>query len=194
MVAKKSTRKPAVNVQLQRSDWVKAGLEILASHGHDAVTIALLTERLGVTKGSFYWHFESREELLGLLLQDWREHATLRVIEKVEFKSKDPKDRVRQLAHLSISSSIAEFGGALELAVRSWARTDDLVREIVAKVDRQRIEYLEKQFKAANSSGDAELMAAMHYSLSTGLRLIFAYSEKKKLELRDQALEKIFFK
>lgn len=54
------------------------------------------------------------------------------------------------LTETSTGRVIAEFDGALELAVRSWTRTDDHVREIVSKVDRERIDYHEKQFRAAN--------------------------------------------
>lgn len=184
----------SIRAHLTRRDWVKVGLEILADQGPDAVTVTLLTERLRVTKGSFYWHFESREDLLYAMLEDWKLHATARVIEKIESRSSDPRDRVRQLAHLSISSTIQEFGGGLELAVRYWARTDAKVRAAVSEVDSDRIAYLEEQFRSSNPGGDAELLAALHYSLSTALRLIFAYSEEKKRELRERSLEKIFFK
>lgn len=191
-IAKKrrSTRK----VLLQRHDWVKAGLEQLATVGPDAVTITWLTDHLGVTKGSFYWHFESRDDLMSAMLEEWELHATERVIEKIETTVMTPKERVRSLAMLASGSSVDEFGGAIELAMRSWARTDKGVRAVVSSVDAKRIDYLERLFAKANPKGDEELMAALHYSLSVGLRLIYSYSETKKRELRETALTRFFLK
>ncbi|QJW85505.1 helix-turn-helix transcriptional regulator [Ramlibacter terrae] len=64
---KAAAGKPAakkVVVKVQREDWVRAGMRILARSGVDAVLIPPLATELGVTKGSFYWHFGSRDELL----------------------------------------------------------------------------------------------------------------------------------
>lgn len=168
-------------------------MKILAQSGVDMVLIPPLAKALGVTKGSFYWHFTSRDDLLLKLIEEWKQHATLRVIEIVEHVDTSPQEKIRVIAAIGANSPIDEFGGAVELAVRNWARLSPNVRRIVADVDRQRLNYLTRLYKEVGSSVDAELLAGMHYCFSTGLRLVFAYPEKQKLALRQAALEQIFF-
>ncbi len=183
----------AVKVQLQRSDWIKAGLKVLAQSGADAVLVPRLATTLQVTKGSFYWHFSSRDALLEAMIADWREHATLRVIEIVEGKATSAQEKIRMLAFIGTKSPIDEFGGAIELAVRTWARSNRKVRDIITEVDQQRISYLIKLYSEIGTAQDPELLACLHYSFSTGLRLIFAYPEAQKLAMRQAALEQVFF-
>ncbi|GAA0512500.1 MAG: TetR/AcrR family transcriptional regulator [Pigmentiphaga sp.] len=182
-----------VKTDLQRADWVRAGLRVLAQSGVDAVLIPRLATDLGVTKGSFYWHFESRDDLLLALIEEWKQHATLRVIEIVESASTSPQEKIRLIAFIGTNSPIDEFGGAIELAVRNWARTNPDVRSAVADVDQQRLTYLTSLYAEMGAKVDPELLACLHYSFSTGLRLIFAYPEQQKLAMRQAALDTIFF-
>lgn len=168
-------------------------MKILAQSGVDMVLIPPLAKALGVTKGSFYWHFSSRDDLLLKLIEEWRQHATLRVIEIVERAGASPQEKIRLIAFIGTNSPIDEFGGAVELAVRNWARVNPGVRKVVGEVDRQRLNYLTKLYEEIGSKVDAELLACMHYCFSAGLRLIFAYPEKQKLALRQAALDQIFF-
>lgn len=191
--ARRATTPRGGKNDLQRADWVRTGLRVLAQSGVDAVLIPRLANELGVTKGSFYWHFESRDDLLLALIEEWKQHATLRVIEIVESASTSPQEKIRLIAFIGTNSPIDEFGGAIELAVRNWARTNPNVRQAVADVDKQRLTYLTKLYADLGSSVDPELLACLHYSFSTGLRLIFAYPEKQKLAMRQAALENIFF-
>lgn len=194
---KRPARKRAAPVEpkilLQRADWIKAGLKVLATAGPDAVLVAPLASALGVTKGSFYWHFSSREELLDELLEEWKRHATQRVIEIIEGSGSTAREKIRMLAFIGTNSSIDEFGGAIELAVRTWARANAKVRNTVASVDRQRISYLTALYAEIGSKRDPQLLACLHYSFSAGLRLNFAFTEAQKLAMREAALDQFFF-
>jgi AcrR family transcriptional regulator len=53
---------------LTASDWAEAALQLIAEKGLSALTVSTLATRLGVTKGSFYWHFAGRSELLAAAL------------------------------------------------------------------------------------------------------------------------------
>lgn len=59
------------NSRLSRQDWLDTGLDLLAEEGHQNLTIKRLAECLGVTKGSFYWHFESVSDLHAGIVQHW---------------------------------------------------------------------------------------------------------------------------
>ncbi|MBL0421870.1 TetR/AcrR family transcriptional regulator [Ramlibacter sp. AW1] len=189
---KRAAAKKAPKSDLQRVDWIRAGMRILARSGVDAVLIPPLAKALGVTKGSFYWHFASRDELLLALIEEWKQHATRRVIEIVEHAGTSPQEKIRLIAFIGTNSPIDEFGGAIELAVRNWARSNPEVRRKVADVDRERVSYLATLYATVGSTVDPELLACLHYSFSTGLRLIFAYPETQKLALRQAALDQLF--
>jgi AcrR family transcriptional regulator len=67
--AKKNER-----VTLSADDWAREALELIAEAGVQSMAIEPLARRMGITKGSFYWHFSSREELLERALGRWEEH------------------------------------------------------------------------------------------------------------------------
>jgi AcrR family transcriptional regulator len=67
-------KKPdAPRQQLDREAWIKAALDILAEKGLDGIRVEVLAKRLRVTKGSFYWHFKDRRDLLDAVLETWKE-------------------------------------------------------------------------------------------------------------------------
>ena len=62
---------PTRNARLSADDWAQAALDLIAEQGVSAVAVEPLARRLGVTKGSFYWHFPSRDALLQAALERW---------------------------------------------------------------------------------------------------------------------------
>ncbi|MGB8962821.1 MAG: helix-turn-helix domain-containing protein [Pseudonocardiaceae bacterium] len=75
-----------------RDGWIDAALHVLLNEGPDAVAVQPIARRLGATKGSFYWHFSSRDELLGAALARWEVVATDDVIAEIE-ASPGPRPR-----------------------------------------------------------------------------------------------------
>src|ERR1043165_7845340 len=63
-------QKPA---RLDADAWVAAAFDALAQGGVDAVRVEPLAKALGITKGSFYWHFTDRRALLDAMLGSWAE-------------------------------------------------------------------------------------------------------------------------
>ena len=62
---------PLKSPALQPDDWILAAFARLSAEGIDAVRIEVLARELRVSKGSFYWHFQDREELIGKMLARW---------------------------------------------------------------------------------------------------------------------------
>jgi len=71
---------PPGKPRLSRADWVQGAYEALGDRGISAITVDALAQRLGVTKGSFYWHFRDSEDLLGAVVAHWEELAVDRVL------------------------------------------------------------------------------------------------------------------
>src|SRR5579859_5070722 len=101
-------------------DWIEQGLRALATGGPDAVRIEPLAQALGVTKGSFYWHFADRRALLEAMLDTWERTSVEDVIARVERGGGDGRTRLRRLFGLARDSASDRLL-AIDLAVRDWA-------------------------------------------------------------------------
>src|SRR5437868_10038617 len=82
--------------RLSADDWAQAALDLIAEQGVAAVAVEPLARRLGVTKGSFYWHFPSRESLLVAALERWEKTEQEAIFGQLE-QIADPRQRLRQL-------------------------------------------------------------------------------------------------
>src|SRR3954452_8237602 len=82
--------------RLSAADWEQAALETLAESGLGAVAVESLARRLGVTKGSFYWHFPTREALIKAALERWERRDEDEVMAPIE-PIADPRARLREL-------------------------------------------------------------------------------------------------
>src|SRR5690349_9500352 len=82
---------PARSARLSAADWAQTALDVIAEQGVAAVAVEPLARRLGVTKGSFYWHFPSRDALLQAALERWEDTEQQTVFGKMEAVS-DPRE------------------------------------------------------------------------------------------------------
>lgn len=78
---------------LSANDWEQQALEVIAEQGITALAIEPLARRMGITKGSFYWHFNSRESLLEQALQSWEQHDARNLATSMNAIS-DPRERL----------------------------------------------------------------------------------------------------
>jgi len=120
--------------QLSAKDWLDLGLKTLASDGFTALKAEPLAKAMGVSRGSFYWHFADLPAYHAAVLDYWREVAAERVI--ADLKS-TRESRLALLLRRSFSGRLA-----LEKAVRSWAAIDPRARAVVQAVDRRRLDYI----------------------------------------------------
>jgi len=125
--------------RLAPNDWVEAGLGALVDNGVTAVKILPLAQRLGVTRGSFYWHFRSRDELLGRLLDAWEAKNTAAIV-KAATAAGTLVDRYVDLSRLWLGWS--DFDPRLDVAVRDWGHSDPAVRSRLQAADEERVAAL----------------------------------------------------
>jgi len=152
-----------------REAWIAAAIEALGDGGPSAVRVERLARALGVTKGSFYWHFADRAALLEALLETWESAGTHAVIDLVEREGGDARARLRRLWELT--SADERLGS--ELAIRDWARRDDSVAARVQRVDDARMGYLRSLLRE-HGADDVEARAMLIYSLLIGNYFIAA--------------------
>ena len=129
----------AAEDHLSANDWITAGLAVLVESGVAAVKIMPIAHRLGVTRGSFYWHFQSRDELLGRLLDAWESKNTAAIV-KAATAAGNLVDRYVDLSRLWLGWS--DFDPRLDVAVRDWGHSDAVVRSRLQAADEERVAAL----------------------------------------------------
>ena len=122
---------PARSPSLHPDNWLRAAQNRLSENGIESVRVEVLARDLGVSKGSFYWHFRDRGELLDKLLARWEKGeldwlnaeggsgAAARWAKFIE-RTADP-ERMRT-----------------EVALRAWARVDERVAARVHAVEKRK--------------------------------------------------------
>ena len=132
---------------MTRENWLHAALAALVDGGVEAVRVEPLAAWLGVTKGSFYWHFKDRPALLAGLLDHWEANFTRGLIDEVSVLP-DAADRMRALARIAIETDAGGLDNArAEMAMLAWAARDEQAAERQRQIDRIRIGYLESELK-----------------------------------------------
>ncbi len=130
--------------RLSADDWAQEALDQIAEQGVASVAVEPLARRLGVTKGSFYWHFPSRDALLQAALERWETVEQEEIFGSLE-RVPDPRDRLRALfqvvAHEVKSHIIySELLKALD---------HPAVSPVIGRVSERRLDYLTASFRQA---------------------------------------------
>ncbi len=129
-------------MRLNKEDWVQAALLAIAEGGTAAVAVEALAARLGATKGSFYWHFRDRQELIEAALATWEREATDEIIAGLESVA-DPVERLRSVLAIAMELEEDEFPDVRLLP----SATDPLVAPVAARVQKKRLAFLARCFR-----------------------------------------------
>jgi AcrR family transcriptional regulator len=152
--------------QLSAKDWLDLGLKTLARSGFTALKAEPLAKEMGVSRGSFYWHFKDIGAYHAAILKHWREVAAEQIIANLEASSKYDNPLLLLLRRT--------FSGkpALENAVRTWATLDPMARAAVQATDRRRLSYVQKLFERSGvAPGVARSRAQIFYWAFLGYAL-----------------------
>jgi AcrR family transcriptional regulator len=162
-----------------RTEWLGAGLELLAEEGAPAVTIDRLTSKLGVTKGSYYHHFKGAGGFRTALLEYFEAQFTTRLIDAVEREpDAEPAAKLQHLLRLVLSDPDS---AQLEIAVRAWALQDAEVRAAQQRVDRARTSYLKKLCRGLKVEVDPDRFAQLLYLILVGAEQVLPSIPKADL-------------
>ena len=152
---------------LSRTNWIDQGLKALARSGFSALKADALAKELGVSRGSFYWHFRDVEQYHAALLAAWRDRATDRVIVEMEQET-DSEQSLRALVRKSMRAD-----DRLELGIRTWARHSTVAEAAVSGVDRARLKYVRKLLQACGvDESHVSARAAFLYWASLGRSMV----------------------
>jgi AcrR family transcriptional regulator len=165
--------------QLSAQDWILQGLKTLAKSGFTALKAEPLAKAMGVSRGSFYWHFADISTFHAGILKQWREIAAEQIIAGVEAASGD-KNPLEVLLRRVFSERLA-----IENAVRTWASVDPAARAAVQAIDRRRLGYVAGLLTQSGLSTEvARARAQILYWAFLG----FALSDQPLPKARQQAI------
>ena len=152
------------NARLSADDWAQAALDQIAEQGVASVAVEPLARRLGVTKGSFYWHFPSRDALLQAALERWEKVEQETVFGSLE-KVPDPRERLRALFHVVAHEATSHIIYSELLK----ALDHPAVAPVIGRVSQRRFDYLTASFRQAGlSRTEAQHRARLAYAAYVG--------------------------
>jgi len=147
--------------RLQPSDWIWAGFRALVQGGPQALRVEAIARELATTKGSFYWHFADLAALRAGMLEAWEQVATTDITTAVRQSGLPAREQLLLLVEkVSIPPGAKAGGDAVEPAIRDWGRTDSMARQVLERVDLQRLDDLRDFFGAAGLAPTAARQAA----------------------------------
>jgi AcrR family transcriptional regulator len=175
--------------QLAAQDWIDFALRALARNGFGALKADVLARQLGISRGSFYWHFTDLAAFHTRVIEDWKQKATEAIIADIE-RYVAPEDRLNALLGHAFGR-----GGSLEARMRTWAEENGEAARAINDIDRRRRDYIEQLLVQAGvaplvASTRAQLLywtflgAALSCDRLSGDRLQRMVSELKQLGLR----------
>jgi AcrR family transcriptional regulator len=165
-------RKSRRPTPLDRASWIKGALAALAEEGPAGLRVEVLAKKLNVTKGSFYWHFKDRRDLVDAVLDEWKD-GRIRDIHKQT--AAQPGEELHALHHTIdvYSASRNRRGLPIELAVREWARRDARAAAVVEEVDAERLHCAARLFEARGlPPAEAAARSVLLYAYVFGFSLM----------------------
>ncbi len=167
---------------LTKDDWLREAMELLRTRGIGGVRVLTLAQELGVSRGSFYWHFEDRDDLLRSMLDWWDREMTDTVIQLANRSSGSPRKRLT-----AVAEDVVRFKRNMyEAAIRTWAAGDPRAAKTLRRVVNKRLDYItglfqEAGFSPADARARGDLLAVYimsedsilaHETLDTRIRLL----------------------
>src|SRR5271165_3188812 len=171
---------PFGHVKATRDDWLDLALSVLAAEGVGHVTVLNLSERLAVSRSSFYWYFKNRDQLLDALLDRWDSLNTRSIVSQANEPAATVNEAVCNVFRCWVNPAI--FSPRLDFAVREWARRSASVRKALDRSDRARTDAIRALFvRFGYQDEDAFVRARVLYTMQIGY---YALDIREPIEAR----------
>lgn len=160
--------------KIEKTDWFKEGLRVLANEGYQRITIDNLCSLLKITKGSFYHHFKNIDGYIAALMKYWLEKNTVDFIKATEaITDMDEK-------HIQLNDLAASASHKSEQVIRAWSFSNETVKRYVQKVDDLRMEYLiDLNIQTGMKKKEARNYAIIKYGTLIGIQQLCPDISKK---------------
>jgi AcrR family transcriptional regulator len=124
--------------RLSAQDWIEFALLTLAREGFEALKADVLARKLGVSRGSFYWHFADLRSFHAKVIEFWKEAATEAIIADVE-RHQSSEERLDALLRHAFG-----HGARVEIRMRAWADSNPDAAQALNDIDHRRRAYIQQ--------------------------------------------------
>ena len=152
--------KEKVRRGVSRAQWLEVAMVRLRDHSVADITVEGLAKELGIARSGFYWHFKSREGLLGALLDYWVHEVTEVITNNVEINSLEPKARLLKCAEMIHGIDLTRY----EIGIRQFSLTEERALRTVKKANKLRMDFIRKAFSDLGFTGDDLEMRTMLFA------------------------------
>lgn len=169
-VIPKKEKKQAESPRLTRDDWLDAAFMAVVEGGFDQARVLVIAEKLGVTRGSFYWHFSDHADLITSLLKRW-EMSEIELDKRLQAdNTEDPKVDLERLLDAALAHAGVDLENIrFELALRGLGRRDAAVASMLVGIDEARMNLFEQKFlRLTKDTKTAGQLAVMFYLVIAG--------------------------
>lgn len=135
--------------RMTREDWLRRALEVVATKGHAKLRIHELVTHLGVTRGSFYWHFKDRDEFVRALVDHYHGWSTDQVMVEVERVGGDASQRLKTVMRFVAEKDLGRY----EVAMMSWGVQEPVVETSFRLAIQRRMEFIRSLFVQLGYTG-----------------------------------------
>jgi len=174
--------------RLTAQAWIDFALTTLAHEGFEALKADVLARKLGLSRGSFYWHFTDLGTFHTRVIEHWRQRTTEAIIVDLE-RYDSREERLEALVRRGFGHD-----GVLEVRMRAWADSNAEAARVLTDIDRRRREYIEQMLVDAGippsrAATRAQILywtylgAALNRSKLTAERLDRLVAELKRIGL-----------
>lgn len=179
--SRSDNRKP----QLTRDDWLDAAAGEVAAGGFGNLRVLTLAGKLGVTRGSFYWHFRNHEDLVTSFLDRWRDRRFVE-LDYMKPKGENPEQELHQILQLLLTDASRNVRRLqVELAVRSFARRNAYAARLVEEVDRARVAQNRLLFENLGQNDERiDDLATLMYVATIGSQVVLSGGEGNEEVIR----------
>jgi AcrR family transcriptional regulator len=145
-------RSPRRRATLSREDWLDGGLELLAQSGPSAMTVSNLARELGVTRGSFYWHFDNVAKFQNAMFDVWQK----KMLSAATTEAKATTSPVKELLKSIAARDLPKY----DQAIRAWGKSNPRAAKAIRRADEFRLARLTEIFNAQGISLETAQMRA----------------------------------
>ena len=171
--------------RLNRDDWLDAAFNAVVEGGFDAMRVLTLADTLGVTRGSFYWHFTDHADLVVALLARWRDRE-LDAGRTLKFDhTKTAQEELERVLDFALAHAGADLENMrFELALRGRGRRDPAVASLLAEIDQMRLKLFEHRFErlTGNPKMAADLATLFYLAIVGSYQALARPNNPPKLE------------
>lgn len=155
------------HIKVTREDWLNIARDVLVHHGAAEVKILILSEKLQVSRSSFYWYFENRADLLEALLDEWAARNTATIVSHCERPAANISAALCNFFRCFVDPCLFDTG--LDFAVREWSRRDDDLRTRLHAADVTRLDAVIAMFERFDYDPvEADARARIVYFMQLG--------------------------